>query len=172
MVVETIELNGEKIQIEYLASYGGTFRAQFDEQTFESKTREDLAAQLERQAKKQRERKAVDVTVLNLIPNTESNRRYTYDSGPYQTGRGAVQAKFRGHHSRSSKWLLRSDEGKAFDWSGYNRGSDQATLCRRLTDDEIEQYLELAKAADAAESALEAWLQGVRVDPEELGFTK
>lgn len=161
--VTTARIWDERIDVSVTSA--GFFEAEWDDVRYSAKTLDELQEQLTRAVKKTRETKAVDVSVLNLIPKTKKGQFYE-SRDPFEEGRGVVHAKLRGKHERESAWLLTSDDGKRFKISNYSSGTND--LCRRLTSAEVEEYMRLAQAVDAAEAALDAFRKSVHVHPEDV----
>jgi hypothetical protein len=164
-VISSEVFGNERVQIH--VSEGGKFSATFDDQEYHADTLKDLREQLEKAAKEAREQKAVDVTVVGLVPYTKGQDVYGWS--PFTDGIGVVHAKLRGKHKRESAWLLQAIEngkpGRRFKLSTY--GEEKRSICRRLKAAEVEEYLRLANAIADAEAALEGWRAAMHVDPEE-----
>jgi hypothetical protein len=152
----------EEIDVEVTS--GGVFTAEYNDQSYDAKTLDELRARLLKAVKRAKATKAVDVTMINYVPKSQSGNHRFVREDPYETGVGFVHAKLRSKHERSSAWLLTSDDGTKFQVSSY--GSVSQNICRRLTLAEALEYDRLAKALAAAEEALEAWTVTVRLDPE------
>lgn len=154
--------DGTKIDIEVTS--GGEFRAEFMDNAYDAPTRKELLEKLEKAVKKAQTQRAVDVTILDLQPRdtTKKTSGWCDDRGPYEHGRGAVHASLRAKHGRQwNTWLLADDDGKKFQVSGRNAG----IICRRLTSDEVAEYVRLAKAVDDADEAFAAFRNRVEIEP-------
>lgn len=154
-VVTTIEINNERVEIS--VNNAGRFQAEYDDQEFSTKTLDELTEQLKAAGKLAAETKAVDVTVIDHV--LDSKARFD----PLTKGIGVVHAKLRGKHERNDEWLLTSESGRKFK---VRQWGDEQHICRRLTNEEVDEYTALARAAVAAEKALESWRHARRLDPE------
>lgn len=161
MILTTKNILDEQITI--YVDGGGAFAAEVNDDRIEAKTLEELEQRIERAIKKARDTRAVDVTVINIIP-TGDNRTRGWSDGPFRQGRGVLHAKVRGKHERQAAWLLIEDgkEKRKFQISTYDR--EGITICRRLSAEEIATYEQLATAVDEAAARLEAFRQSVQIE--------
>lgn len=162
MKIKTETIQGENIDIEIDSS--GMFSADYDEESYRGKSLEELLEKLKRAVNKSRDQRAVDVTVVGLIPREKKSSIYREE--PYVEGDGLITATLRKKHERQSMYLLTADDGTKFQLSSYREG--RTKICRRLTPEEMATYQALAAASTDAQAALENWLVTVRVDADEL----
>lgn len=155
--VTNVMINNQTVEIEVDGS--GRFTAEFDDQDFTAKTMEELGEQLRVAGKKSRETKAVDVSVIDHVLSKDR-----YD--PLQSGIGVVHAKLRGQHERNHEWLLTAESGQKFKVRQW--GSGERVICRRMTESEVAEYMQLANAVKTAEKVFESFRAKMRADPKRL----
>jgi hypothetical protein len=143
----------------------GTFSAEFNDQRYTAKTREELVEQLKKAVKKASQQGAVDVTVLGIVESGKQRGGYSSD-GPFKKGGGFVQAKLRARHERQhNTWLLVTDDDRfastKFQVGSYSHDGD---IVRRLTIAEAMEYMKLIEAERVAKTALEDFVGAVKLD--------
>jgi hypothetical protein len=144
----------------------GMFLAEFNDNEYEAASRKELDAKLQKAVKQFRETGVVDVTVIGRAVMKRS-KSVDRESGE------AVHAKLRSKHERQyNTWLLVTEDGIKFQVSGSYDG----TIVRRLTDDEVARYRALIATKTAAERAVQAFVDDVKIEPDtalrEAGRTK
>lgn len=164
--VGTEKFSNGAVAIDINVDARGMFCAEFNDQEYREDTRAKLIAILTRVIKAAAQQGTVEVTVLGLVAR---EGKYDRDEGPFTSGDGVVHARLRGKHERQHNcWLLISDDGKKFQVSGgYSSASwlRDGQITRRLTPDEVAEYLRLKSASTAARKAHEAFIEAVQINP-------
>jgi hypothetical protein len=151
-------------RIDIYVDGSGLFSAEYLDERYSAETRKLLLEKLEKAVKAHQNERAIPVSIVNLVRNTD---RKGWNNDAFASGRGVIQAKLRGKHQRLfDTWLYATDDDKQQRFSRRQSYRD-GTLCRRLTDAEIAEYLALAKQADEAEAVLKEWITERAIDPEE-----
>jgi hypothetical protein len=159
--ITTLDIGGQAVDVSVYSN--GKFCATFLEEEFEEKTLDELKAKLERAHREKVEELAIPVSVVDMQPTREKSRYGRTE--PYESGRGVVHAVLRGKHARLGHSLLTSEEGKKFQIERYRKSGN---ICRRLTDNEVEDYTRLFMAADNAAKALEQFIEERSIDVDEV----
>lgn len=145
----------------------GKFYAEHDNETYAALTRQELLEDLHKAISRAKSANPVEVTVLGLVPTDPiaDRTRFGRDAA-FKSGDGVVNAKLRGKHGRNWGTFLFVTADKA-KTKFQMQGTREATVARRLTEAEIAEYMRLTATFRAAESARDAFIESVQIDPEE-----
>lgn len=153
MVVVTEEVGGVKVPIE--VNSHGTFSADVGEgiAPITGKTLEEVRVKVRAAVKWLKAKRVLEVTVLGG----------KFDG--FDVSRGdranAFDAILRGVAERTNRILL-TIGGKKIQTDGYGT---RVIIARKLTEAEVTQYKALVATANAAEKDLQAFIDGVQLDP-------
>jgi hypothetical protein len=146
----------------------GWFTANVAGDHYSAKTKDELLTKLAGAIKKTRVRISVPLTIIGTVARVVKAGVGSYRSWTtYDPGVGYQHAVLVGTHASTGALLLRKEDGSKFERDRW--GGRDGTLCRRLTPEEVEQYIKLHTEYERARKAYEKFEARVEIkDPEKF----
>jgi hypothetical protein len=158
---KAIEIDGQKFKVD--VTDDGMFRALHDGDPISAQTYADLSDKLRKRLRRAKVRLALPVTLLGvtMAPPPTRERSWMPDK-PLRPAQATVDAVITGIHAQNRDVLIDLPDGTKHRASGYAH-RNEGTIARRLTPEEAATYVQLAKAADEADTALAAFVEKVGI---------
>lgn len=150
----------------------GLFTANVAGEHYSAKSKDELLTKLAGVVKRTRVKINVPLTVIGTVARVVKAGIGSYRSWTtYDPGVGFEHAVLVGTHASTGRLLLRKEDGSKFERDRW--GGRDGTLCRRLTPEEVAQYVKLHTEHERARKAYEKFVERVEIkNPEKFVVKK